>query len=174
MSSTASYFTQSFPKRADITGSPVQAYNMMNKKYFEYILGGIVAGTIVALGTIAPGSMNFHYLFAPQIHHDLGGKPLEIVDNLSNKLGKFSCVYISLDSFKLFPFVEAAGSMNKLLAHTEVDPLESDLLVHTKDWKDMTDPVRGTLLPNFFVIYFGQVFPQGSILSDDKKTKMAM
>ncbi len=34
------------------------------------------------------------------------------------------------------------------------------------------NPVRGTLLPNFFVIYFGQVFPQGSILSDGKKMKM--
>ncbi len=31
----------------------------------------------------------------------------------------------------------------------------------------------GTFLPNFFIIYFGQEIPQGSISNDDEKTAMA-
>jgi hypothetical protein len=55
MSSTTTNFTKSFPKQADITGSPEQAFHMLNNrdKYYKYLLGGISAGTIVALGTIA-------------------------------------------------------------------------------------------------------------------------
>jgi hypothetical protein len=37
----------------------------------------------------------------------------------------------------------------------------------------MTDPIRGTLLPNFFIVYFGQEIPQGNITSDDVKITMA-
>ncbi len=72
MSSTATHFTKSFLKRADITGSPKQAFHMLDNcdKYYKYLLGGISAGTIVALGTIAPGG-SFQYLYVPQIHHDL-------------------------------------------------------------------------------------------------------
>ena len=56
MSSTATHFTKSFPKRADITGSPEQAFHMLDNhdKYYKYLVGCISAGTIVALGTIAP------------------------------------------------------------------------------------------------------------------------
>jgi hypothetical protein len=56
MSSTMTHFTKSFPKRADITGSPKQAFHMLDNcdKYCKYLLGGISAGTIMALGTIAP------------------------------------------------------------------------------------------------------------------------
>jgi hypothetical protein len=39
--------------------------------------------------------------------------------------------------------------------------------------KDLTDPVRGTFLPTFFIVYFGQAIPQGNISNDDKKTAMA-
>jgi hypothetical protein len=76
MSSTTTHFTKSFPKRGDITGSPEQAFHMLDNrdKYYKYLLGGISAGTIAALGTIAPGG-SFQYLYAPQIYHDLGGKP---------------------------------------------------------------------------------------------------
>jgi len=38
--------------------------------------------------------------------------------------------------------------------------------------KDLTDPVRGTFLPNFFIVYFGQVIPQGNISNDDEKFAM--
>ena len=44
---------------------------------------------------------------------------------------------------------------------------------YTRDWKDLTDPIRGTFFLNFFIIYFGQKIPQWSISSDDEKTAMA-
>jgi hypothetical protein len=112
MSSTLTHFTKSFPKRVDITGSPEQAFHMLDNhdKYYKYLLGGISAGTIAALGTIAPGG-SFQYLYVPQIYHDLGGETIGIVGTLSNKIGEFSCVYITLGNFKCFPFVEATASM---------------------------------------------------------------
>ena len=121
MSSTVTHFTKSFPKWADITGSPEQAFHMLDDrdKYYKYLLGGISAGTIAALETIAPGG-SFQYLYMPQIYHDLGGEPIGIVGTSSNKLGEFSCVYITLGDFKCFPFVEATASMSKLLKHTDV------------------------------------------------------
>ncbi len=60
--------------------------------------------------------------------------------------------------------------MNELLKHTEVTPLASEHLTYTRDLKDLTDPVRGTFLPNFFIVYFGQEIPKGNISSDDEKT----
>jgi hypothetical protein len=125
MSSTTTHFTKSFPKRADITGSPKQAFHMLDnhdKYYYKYLLGGISAGTIAALGTIAPGG-SFQYLYAPQIYHNLGGEPIGIVGTSSNMIGKFSCIYITLGDFKCFPFVEATASMSQLLKHTDVTPL---------------------------------------------------
>jgi hypothetical protein len=174
MSSTMTHLTKSFPKRGDITGSPEQAFHMLDNrdKYYKYLLGGISAGTIVALGTIAPGG-SFQYLYAPQIYHDLGGEPISIIGTSSNMIGEFSCIYITLGDFKCFPFVEAAASMSKLLKHTDVTPLLLEHLKFTKDWKSFIDPIRGTFLPNFFIIYIGQEIPQGSISSDDLKTAMA-
>ena len=174
MSSTATHFTKTFPKRVDITGSPDQAFHMQENrdKYFKYLIGGVLAKTIAAFGTIAPGG-TIQYLYGPQVHHDLGGNPVGFVGNSSNKLGEFSCVYISLSDFKYFPFVEATAAMNKLLKYTEVTPLAQEHLTYTRDFKDLTDPVRGTFLPNFFIVYFGQEIPQGNISSDDEKTAMA-
>ena len=174
MFSTATHFTKTFPKRADITGSPEQAFHMLENrdKYYKYIIGGISAGTIAAIGPIAPGG-TFQYLYAPQVRHDLGGDPVGFVGNLSNKIGKFSCVYISLSDFKFFPFVDATSAMNVLLKHTEVTPFSSEHLTYTGDLKDLPDPVRGTFLPNLYIVYFGQEIPQGNISSDDEKTAMA-
>jgi hypothetical protein len=150
MSSITTQFTKSFPKRVDITGSPEQAFHMLDNcdKYYKYFLGGISAGTIVALRTIAPGG-SFQYLYAPQIYLDLGGEPIGIVGTSSNMIGKFSCIYITLGNFKCFPFVEAMASMSKLLKHTDVTPLSSEHLKFTKDWKGFIDPIRGTFLPFF-------------------------
>ena len=91
----------------------------------------------------------------------------------SNKIGEFSCVYINLRYFKFFPFMEAMSAMNELLKHNGTTPFLQEHLSYTRDWKDLTDPVRGTFLPNFFIVYFGQEIPQGSISSDDEKTAMA-
>ncbi len=174
MSSTATHFTKIFLKRTDITGSPEQAFHMQDNhdKYFKYLIRGISAGTIAAIGMIAPGG-TFQYLYAPQVRYDLGGEPVGFVGNLSNKIGEFSCIYISFSDFKFFPFVEATSTMNELLKHTEVTSFASEQLSYTRDWKDLTDPVRGTFLPNFFIVYFGQEIPHGSISNDNEKTAMA-
>jgi hypothetical protein len=74
-------------------------------KYYKYLLGGISAGTIVALGTIAPGG-SFQYLYAPQIYHYLGGEPIGIAGTLSNMIGKFSCNFGQL---QVFPFCGGRG-----------------------------------------------------------------
>jgi hypothetical protein len=63
--------------------------------------------------------------------------------------------------------------MSKLLMHTDVTPLSLEHLKFTKDWKSFIDPIRGTFLPNFFIVYFGQEIPRGSISSDNVKTAMA-
>jgi hypothetical protein len=69
--------------------------------YLQYVLGGITAGAIVSLGTIA-ASGTFQYIYAPQIHHNLGGKPIGIVGTSSNKIGEFSCVYVKLRISRCF------------------------------------------------------------------------
>jgi hypothetical protein len=174
MSSTVTHFTKSFPNRADITGSPKQAFNMQDshEKYLTYVLGGITAGSIATLGSIATGG-SFQYLYAPQIHQDLGGQPIGIVGTSSNKMGKFSCIYMNLSNFKLFPFMEPTASMSGLLKHTKVTQLLTNHLKHTTNWNDMADPIRGTLLPNFFIVCFRQEIPHRGITSDDEKTTMA-
>ena len=59
------------------------------------------------------------------------------------------------------------------MKHTDVTPFASEHLSYTRDLKDLTDPVRGTFLPNFFIVYFGQEIPQGRISNDYEKTAMA-
>ncbi len=71
MSTTATHYTKLYPKRGNPTGSLDQAYNLLAKKYFDHILGGIGVGTIAALGTAAPGSYNLSYIYAPQVHTNL-------------------------------------------------------------------------------------------------------
>jgi hypothetical protein len=133
----------------------------------------ITTGTIAASGTLSHESNNFIYLFAPQIHHDLGGKPRGIVGNASNKMGEFSCVYIKLTDLNYFPNIRSTTTMDIRLKHTEVTPLDPEHLKFTKDFKGFTNPLRGTLLPVFFLIYFGQDIPQGSITSDKEKSTLA-
>jgi hypothetical protein len=63
--------------------------------------------------------------------------------------------------------------MSELLKHTDVTQRLLEHLKFTKDWKSFVDPIRGTFLPNFFIVYFGQEIPQGSISSDNVKTAIA-
>jgi hypothetical protein len=147
--------------------------NSTRKGYYDYILGVIITGTIVAIGTLSHESNNFIYLFAPLIHRDLGGKPLGIIGNASSKMGKFSCVYIKLTDLKYFPYIESTTTMDARLKHIKVTLLDPEHLLFTKDFKGFTDPLRGTLLPVFFLIFFGQGISQGSIASDKEKSALA-
>ncbi len=53
-----------------------------------------------------------------------------------------------------------------------VIPFALDLLTNT-DWANPSDDISGALFPNFFIVYFGQDFPQGGISSNDIKVKFA-
>ena len=80
-------YTTSIPKRPDITGKPDQVFQFEN--FMDHLIGGIRAGTIAALGTVVPGSLSLQYLYAPQLHCNLSGKPIAIIGNCSNKPGEF-------------------------------------------------------------------------------------
>ena len=95
MSSPPSYYTDLFPKQGNISGSNDQAFGK-GEDVLSHLVGGIRAKTIAAIGTLAPGTSTVQYIFAPKIHHDLGGAPKSIVQNASNKLGEFSCVTVPI------------------------------------------------------------------------------
>ena len=57
---TNSYYTELYQKRPDITGAPDQVFKFNN--FLEYLLGGIKANTISAIGTLNSGSMCIQYL----------------------------------------------------------------------------------------------------------------
>ncbi len=78
-----------------------------------------------------------------------------------------------MTDLKYFPYIESMTTMDACLKHTKVTPLDPEHLKFTKDFKGFIDPLRGTLLPVFFLIYFGQDTPQGSIASDKEKSTLA-
>jgi hypothetical protein len=53
---------------------------------------------------------------------------------------------------------------------SSITPFVSDLLTYT-DWANPSEDIIGALFPNFFIVYFGQDFPQGGISSKDIKVK---
>jgi hypothetical protein len=169
MSTSATYYTKLYPKQGDFTGSPEQAYNLLPAKYFDHILGGIGAGTIAALGTVAPGSHNLSYIYASQVHTDLSGNFIGFVGNASNNIGEFSCVHIHKDAFGLFQIIYSNANVEEAMpGHSSTVTLfASDLLSNT-DWKNLSDGTIGVLFPKFFIVYFGQDFPKGDISLDDK------
>ena len=103
MSSTISTFTNLHPKWGDITGSNNQAFGTV-ANLLEYVIVGIKGKTIAAIGMIVHGTRAVQYLYAPCIHINLGGKPISIIRNASNKLCKFTCVIMFLASLKFFPY----------------------------------------------------------------------
>jgi hypothetical protein len=174
MSTTATHYTKLYPKQGNLTGSPDQAYNFLAAKCFDHILGGIGAGTIAALGTVAPGSYNLSYIYAPQVHTNLSGNFLGYVGNALNKIGEFSCIHIQKDSFGLFQIIDSKANLEEAMPgpSATVIPFASDLLTNM-DWANLSDNISGALFPNFFIVYFGQDFPQGGISCNDIKVKFA-
>ena len=170
-SSPSNYYTNLYPKRPDVSGSPAQAYNFTLTRYFDHFTGGIAAGTIAAIGTLAPGSSTLTYCYAPRIHTDLSGSFIGFVGNSSNKIGEFSCVFVNRNAFGFFPIIDTktaiVGGIDPASSPT---PLGEPLLSNT-DWENQndTDQIVGKLFPNFFIIYFGQVITQGDIADDDVK-----
>jgi len=160
MSSTPTHYTDLYPKRGDISESNYQAFGK-GEDVLSYVIRGIKAKTITAIGTCAPGSSIVQYLYSPRIHHYLGGVPKLIVGNASNKLGEFSCVYIPFASLRLFACMANKKKLDTLLKY--ILDLENEALAET-DWCNSTDKKYVcSLLPNFFILYFGQKPPTGDI-----------
>jgi hypothetical protein len=144
-------YMASFPKRPDITGAPDQIFKFDN--FLDRLISGIKANTISAVGTINPGSLCTQLLYAPQIHFNLAGSLIAFIGNLSNKMGEFSLIKIDVTSIRLFPYLKDKATMDANLNHG--DDMPADLLSKT-NWKDFTEPIVGTLIPIFFITYFGQ------------------
>ncbi len=74
MTSPSSHYTDLFPMHPDIMGDADQVYHHCFDNFFGYLLSGIGAVTIAAMGTIAPGSTSLIYIYTPQIHTNLRGR----------------------------------------------------------------------------------------------------
>jgi hypothetical protein len=135
----------------------------------ERLIGGIKANTISAIGTIFPGSLCTQYLYAPQIHFNLAGKPIAFIGNSSNKMGKFSLIKIDVTSIHLLPYIKDKATMDVTFNHG--DDLLKESLSKT-DWNDFKEPIVGTLIPDFFITYFGQDLPRGDISDNEIKAKL--
>jgi hypothetical protein len=160
-------YTASFPKRPNITGAPNQVFQFNN--FLERLIGGIKANTISAIGTINPGSLCAQYLYAPQIHFNLAGKPIAFIVNSSNKMGEFSLIKTEVTSIHLFLYIKDKATVDVSLNHG--DDLPKELLSGT-DWNDFEESIVGTLIPNFFITYFGQDLHHGDISDNEIKAKL--
>jgi hypothetical protein len=107
--------------------------------------------------------------YAPQIHFNLAGEPIAFIGNSSNKMGKFSLIKIDVMSIRLFPYIKDKATMDVSLNHGDNFPKE---LLSKTDWNDFKAPIVGTLIPNFFITYFGQDLPHGNISDDEIKAKL--
>jgi hypothetical protein len=159
-------YTASFPMKPDIKGAPDQVFKFDN--FLDCLIGGIKASTISVIGTINPRSLCTQYLYAPQIHFNQAGKPIAFIRNLSYKMGEFSLIKIDVTSICLFPYIKDKVTMDDSLNHGDNFPKE---LLSKTDWNDLKEPIVGTLIPNFFITYFGQDLPHGNI-SDNKKAEL--
>jgi hypothetical protein len=106
------------------------------------------------------------------IHHDLTGNSTTIIGNSSNKQGEFSLIKIDISSFRLFSYLGPERTFDTLLPHS--DKLTEELLNDTTDLKSFEESIVITLIPNLFVIYYGQEVPHGNITTDKLKAKMIM
>jgi hypothetical protein len=160
-------YMASFSKKPVITGARDQVFRFNN--FLDCLIGGIKANTISAIGTINRGSLSTQFLYASQIHFNLADNPIAFIGNLSNKMGEFSLIKNDVTSTCLFPYIKDKATMDANLNHR--DDMPADLLSKT-DWKDFEEPIVGTLIPNFFITYFGQVLPHGDISDNEIKAKL--
>jgi hypothetical protein len=163
------FFTKLLPKHPEVTGTLNQVFSFA-EDFGTTVLKLSQTKTITALGTVTPGSTMFQYLFNPMIHHDLAENPTTIIGSSSNKQGGLSLVKVDIASIRLFPYVGPEHTFNTLLPHG--DKLTEEILNDTTDLKSFDEPIIATLIPNFFVIYYGQKVPHGNITTVELKAKM--
>jgi hypothetical protein len=81
----------------------------------DCLIGGIRGNTVAAIGTINLGLLFIQYLYAPQIHYNLSGKPITFIGNSSNKEGEYSLIKINVTSICLFPYAKDKATMDSTL-----------------------------------------------------------
>ncbi len=84
-------------------------------------------------------------------------------------MGEFSLIKIDVTSICLFPYIKDKMTMDVSLNHGDDLPKES---LSKTDWNDFEEPIVGTLIPNFFITYFGQDLPHGNISDNEIKAKL--
>ena len=164
MASTTTKYTDRYPRRVDVTGSHEQAFGM-NTVVTNIIVNAIRAKTVAAIGTVATGSLQVQYLFAPNILTKPDGTPVAILGNASNVMGEFALTSLPLASIALFPCIIQKEDGCALL---QGKVLPKELLTDTS-WTGAAEEYVCVALPNIFLIYFGQVLPTGRISSDATK-----
>ena len=168
MTSGMPKYTDLYPKRADVTGSHEQAFGL-NTKVTQTIINAIKANTVAAIGTVAAGSLQVQYIFAPKIFTKPDGTPVSIIGNASNVLGEFALTSLSLSSITLFPCI---SQKEDGCALSQGKDLPKDLLKDTS-WHEGEEIFVCVALPNIFFIYYGQAIPMGCISSDTTKAAFA-
>ncbi len=83
-------------------------------------------------------------------------------------MGKFSLIKIDVTSIHLFPYIKDKATIDVSLDHGDDMPKE---LLSKTNWNDFDEPIVGTLIPNFFITYFGQDLPHGNISDNEIKAK---
>ncbi len=85
---------------------------------------------------------------------------------------EFSCVYIPLTAMRMYVCMAMEKRLDGMIAYL------TDLQMETRKrtaWHGRPDKERYVcaLLPNFFILYFGQNPPTGDITTDDVKMEFA-
>ena len=156
-------FTMSSAKRPDVTGDPKQAF-AYGETVASYMMGAIAAKTLAAFGFVNQSKM-VQYIYAPQVHSDLSGKPLSIVGNASNKAGECCLIALDITSIGMFHSILKKGADLDIINSFSLPP---ELLVGTMYEKGSTQFVFATV-PNVHFLYYGQEPPKGLITSEDTK-----
>ena len=159
-------FTMLRPRRPDVNGSDEQTWKRDDQ--VDYLLNGIQHGSVTALLS-SSASGTAQYLFNPQVHRDLEGKPKEIVGNVSNVQGEFSMVTVSISALgSLFPIIDEDAKVDQSWGASHC--LEPMTLTNTK-WRGK-DNMKGALYTCFLPIYEGMEPIYGSLDNDDFQVKL--
>jgi hypothetical protein len=157
MTSTNQKYSESYPKRPDITGSCEQAFGL-GADLQTTIINSIRANTIAAIGIVAFGSLDeTQFIFNPQVCTKPNGTPIAILGNASNKMGEFTLVSLSLALISLFPCVIRKED-NYILPHGMDIP---STLLADSTWQGPADTFVCVAVLNVVLFYFGQDIPQG-------------
>jgi hypothetical protein len=84
-------------------------------------------------------------------------------------MGEFSLIKIDNLFIHLFPYIKDKTTMDDSLNHGDDFPKE---LLSKTNWNDFKEPIIGTLIPSFFITYFGQDLPHGNISDNEIKAKL--